>query len=283
MSVKKNGSCSCKFKSRVLRRKGIYMKKVKIVSLLIVFVMVLCSMVSCFTPDASKLMEKATEVMNQQPYTITMDMKYSTDDETLGSVFDSLTFEDVKVNVDGEKMSIKMDMDMGIAEAELNYILISKTMYMNVAVSGMSQAIKQKATLSDEDFKEFKEEMGISAQEDILDFSEMVLEKVEDTYVITCTGASEEFYESINESMEEMADSLGGSCTVSDLKYVVEIKDGKFKTMQLSATYEMSVEEKKISVDFTMDMDIDYDVEFAIEEPADKESYEEVDFSNIMG
>ena len=126
-------------------------------------------------------------------------------------------------------------------------------------------------------------EMSISAQEDILDFSEMVLEEVGDTYVITCTGASEEFYESINESMEEMADSLGGSCTVSDLKYVVEIKDGKFKTMQLSATYEMSVEEKKISVDFTMDMDIDYDVEFAIEEPADKESYEEVDFSNIMG
>ena len=87
------------------------MKKVKIVSLLSVFVMVLCSMVSCFTPDASKLMEKATEVMSQQPYTITMDMKYSTDDETLGSVFDSLTFEDVKINVDGEKLGVKMQLD----------------------------------------------------------------------------------------------------------------------------------------------------------------------------
>ena len=264
------------------------MKRMRFFALLVVFALALSALASCnVKPEevtAQALIEKADAALLAGKYVVDIDMKYTTNDKELSSVFSSINSTDIEMQVDGSnaRLSMLMNDDISLSKFDMTYTILGETMYLKAVVSvlGNAQSMKYQSTLTAEDKKEFIGESLMTGDISASDFADTTLTKDEDTYIIICNSLNEE---STKKLEDLMVSQLGADmeATLSNVQYTVEIEDGKYdsSTLSFDCLYKFGSESYSVSVE--IEMDYDYDEEFTITAPNDASSYEEIDFEDL--
>jgi hypothetical protein len=210
-----------------------------------------------------------------------MSMDFNTDNAELNAVFDTMSVE-FPVTVDGNNMA--MDMSMALAEgmsAAIKMTVVGQVLYYDMTLFG--QNVKMKATLNEEQYKEFMEDSNSEMPVDADSFETLTMETVDGKQVITCSGITTEGLTAMNDMLAEALTSAGADASVGDLSFTITIDDGKYDTMALTAAYSVTIAGQTYSVSMTMNAAYNYENVQPITAPADADSYEEVDFSELMG
>ena len=143
--------------------------------------------------------------------------------------------------------------------------------------------MKMKATMNDENYKEFIEENGAEMPVDSAQFESLTLETVDGKQVITCSGITTEGLTELNKVLADALTEMGAEAAVGDLSYILTIADGKYESMALTVSYSVTVAGQTYTVSMTMNAKYTYaDVE-PITAPADADKYTEVNFDEILG
>ena len=213
-----------------------------------------------------------------------VDIKYSADDPQLDRVFSSLSVDEMKIEVDGENMHISSETNLGKNGVKIDYILISEMIYAKATVTsnGSKTTVKKKTSVNDQERAEIIGDVGISVENDYEYFSDVSMKKLGDTFVITCTEANEDFYETINESIKEATKASGGSASVRDAKMVIKISDKKFVSAKMTANIEITVDDEICTIAMEIGINYDYDSTFEIKKPSDAKDYEKVRVDEIV-
>ena len=246
----------------------------KILSILLAAVMLItgvCTFASCGAVSAVSAIAQADQALENNPYCVTMTMDLRCDNPQINEALKNMDME-APVTVNGDNMA--MSMSMGITN--IHIVVVDKVLYYDTN-------IKMKATLTDEQYKEITEEDGVQMPVDSANFETLTLETVDGKHVITCTGITTEGTEALNKMMNESVGEMGAEAAISDLSFKITIADGKYESMALSVTYTVTVEGTTVSTTMTMNAKYAYDDVKPITAPADADSYEEMDYDEIIG
>ena len=253
------------------------MKKIISIALMIAMLaMSVCAFASCEAVTAASAIKKADEALLKAPYTVTMSMNFESDNAEMNEIFDAMSME-IPVTVDGENIAINMSIS-GIA---MNMTVVDKVLYYDVSFLGQSQ--KKKTTLTDEQYKEFTDENGVQMPINSANFETLTLETVDGKQVITCTGITTEGTEELNKMLADSVGEMGAKATIGDLSFKITIADGKYESMDLSVSYTVTVEGMTVTTTMTMNAKYAYEDVKPITAPADADSYEAMDYDNILG
>ncbi len=252
----------------------------KIISVMLSLMLAVCMLTFTSCETVEDTLKKADQALLDNPYIVTMSMDFECDDETLNQVFDAMSVE-VPVTVDGDNVSMDMSMDIMGQKVGMNMVVVDKILYSTIDLGITSTKIK--ATLNDEQFKEFMSENAENMPVDYLQFETLTMEEKDGKQIITCTGITTEGLSELNKVMTDSLTSLGAEAAVGDLSYVLTLKDGKYENMALTCSYSVTVAGKTYSVSMTMNAAYTYKDVAEITAPADAASYTEVDYSDILG
>ena len=252
----------------------------KIISTLLLIAMIamsVCSFASCEAATATAAIAKADKALAENPYTVTMSMDFNCDDAVLNQIFDAMSME-FPVTFDGKNMAMNMTME-GLAT--INMTMVENVLYYDMSMFG--ESVKMKATLTEEQYEEFKKTNSTEMPVDSASFETLTMETVDGKKVITCSGISTEGLTAMNDLMSDALTSAGAEAAVGDLSFTVTIDDGKYESMALSATYSVTIAGQTYSVGMTMNAKYTYENVQPITAPADAANYTEVSFDDLMG
>ncbi len=270
------------------------MKKLTSVLLALVLILSLFTLTGCkeqlesLLPGTStaqgenpeELLAAASQSLTERPYTMTMKMEFSSDNQEMNAVFEMMNME-IPVTIDGENLSMDMSMDIMGETMTTKMILVDKVLYYDVQFAGVSQ--KMKATLSDQQFAEFMGEQTVGMPVDYSEFAVLKAETKNGKTVISCEGITDAGKKALNDLMASSLEGSGGSAAIGDFTYTITLKDGKYEAMDLTCTYTVTVAGLSVSVTMTMGADICYDNVPAITVPADADAYTAIDYDDLMG
>lgn len=261
------------------------MKTARFISIFLVLALVFGCVVSCGANelDPVKLVENAENEIAKKPYSIEMDMSFTTSNTQYKSVFEAMSIEDVKVLVDGKNVNMSMNMDSRGIKTSMEYTIFNRVMYVNMSLSGygQKQTVKQKANMSAEEVREFLGDNGVDSELLISDFAECSMTKDGDAYIISCTGITDDIEDVLLDKVSGIAD--GADIEISDVSYRITIEDGKYDSVYLYCDYAMTAGSETVEFTMKTTMEFDYDDEVKITAPADADEYVEVDYSEISG
>lgn len=255
----------------------------KILSVVLVLAMVLtgmCLFTSCDLADAATVVQKAEEALVNTPHVMTISMKFNCENAELNAIFSAMTME-IPVTVDGENLSLSMNVGEAGTTTNLNMVIVDKVLYYNISVLG--QEVKMKSTLSEQDYAEFIKENSASMPVNPGHFETLTLESKDGKKIITCSGISEEGRAALNETLGDTLSGLTEEMSLSDLSYVLTIANGKYESMSLNVTYTMTVFDEPTTVSMIMDAAFTYTDVAPITAPADADSYTDMDVSDLLG
>ena len=249
----------------------------KFLALILVLSLICCTLVACDTPQS--LIEKANAALQNEPYQMTMKMEFSSDNKDLNEIFSIMNME-VPVTVDGKNIAMDMSMDIMGTSAGVEVIVADMMMYYNIEVMG--QQVKMKATMNEEQYKEFMAENNTEMMVNPEDFGELTVEKKDGKKYIACAKISNEALEELNEMMEEALDAVDGKAAVKEVSYGVMLADGKYETMDMTCVYTVTAGGETYTVTFKLGAAFTYDSVAKITAPADADQYQRVDFGQLM-
>ena len=261
------------------------MKTARLISIFLVLALVFGCVVSCGAneSDPVKLVENAENETAKEPYSVEMDMSFTTSNTQYKSVFEAMSIEDVKVLVDGKNVNMSMNMDASGIKTSMEYTIFNRVMYVNMSLSGygQKQTVKQKANMSAEEVREFLGDNGVDSELSISDFAEYSMTKDGDAYIISCTGITDDIEDVLLDKVSGIAD--GADIEISDVNYRIIIEDGKYDSIYLYCDYAMTAGSETVEFTMKTTMEFDYDEQINISAPDDADEYEEVDYSEISG
>ncbi len=236
-------------------------------------------MTSCENPVG--LLEKADKALKEAPYTVTMSMDFECDDDNLNKIFDLLTME-VPVTVDGENLSMSLEMEILGQTIGSKMILVDKVLYTE-ADAGIMQ-LKTKSTLDDTQLKEFLADNNAEMPISHVQFKEFKMEKKDGKTVIACTGISTDGIAALDSLLADTLKAAGAEAAAGDLSFVITLKDGKYESMALTCSYSVTAEGETKTVSMTMNAKYAYENVETITAPADADSYTEVAYgADLLG
>jgi hypothetical protein len=207
-------------------------------------------------------------------------MDFACDNATLNTVFDALSVE-IPVTVDGKNVYMNLSTEVMGFTSGMTMTVVDDVLYSNTTV--MNQSLKLKTTLSAEDYKTFMEENSSEMPVTADNFESLTLETVDGKQVISCTGITTEGLTAMDQLLSDSLTALGAEAAVGDLSLVITVADGKYESMALTATYSVTVKGETHTVSLTMNAKYAYDDVKPITAPADADSYEEMDYDEIIG
>ena len=258
------------------------MKKIISVLLLIAMVaMSALSFASCEALTAVSALAQADEALSKAPYTFTLSMDLHSDNDDLNTIFDAVSM-DIPVTVDGKNLALDMSMDIveGIS-ADLNMVVVENILYYNMSLMG--ESVKMKAAMTQEQYDEFMEDTNSQMPIDPTCFETLTLEAKDGKHIITCTDITADGTEAMNELLGDTLSDMSSTVTVGDLSFVITLADGKYESMELSAIYSANVEGETVSVSMTMKATFAYENVAPVTAPADADTYEEMNYEDLMG
>lgn len=261
------------------------MKLKRLIAVFMCLVMVFAVLTSCNNETAPKeltpeeMYDKAAENLLKVPYVATMTMDYSSDNEEVNSVFESMSGMELKINMDGTNFSMDMEM-MGIT---VNYICVDNVLYMEM------MGMKVKSELTDEQMKEFSGDYtgssftGVSLD----DFNTVNSVKNEDgSYTITCKGLKGDGADLIDSVLGNVGtDEASVTIDKENLEYVFVIdKDCNYKSITASMSMNVEVDELGVvSVDATVKTETDFANGQKVTAPANADEYTEMPAEELIG
>ncbi len=252
----------------------------KIVSVMLALMLVACMLAFTACESVESSLEKADKALKEAPYTVKMSMDFECDDQTLNTVFDALSME-IPVTVDGDNMAMELSMDVMGQKIGTKMSVVDKVLYSSVDMGITS--VKMKATLNDEQLKEFVSENSAEMPVDYLQFEELKMEKKDGKDVITCSGITTEGLTALNNQLAETMEAMGAEAAAGDLSYVITLADGKYESMALTCSYSITMSGKTYTVSMTMNAKYEYENVAKVTAPADADTYTEVSYDQIKG
>lgn len=258
------------------------MKKIISVVLLIAMIaMSTCLFASCEAVTAASAIEQADKALAEAPYTVTMSMDFECDNAEMNAIFDAMTME-FPITVDGNNMKMNMSLDiMEGVSTSINMTVVDKVLYYDMDVMG--QAMKMKATLNEEQYKEFLEDNNTEMPVTPENFATLTLETVDGKQVITCSGITDEGLTELNKVLSDSLTAMGADAAVGDISFVLTIADGKYESMALTASYSITVAGETYNVAMTSNAKYSYENVSPITAPADADKYTEMDYDDLLG
>ena len=257
------------------------MKMKRIIALVLLTVMTVTALSSCgLTPDAMIL--KADKALRENPYSITSDIEYITENEELNALFTQMDMSEVVTYVDGDNIKTSISISVMGFEAGYNCVLVDNVLYNTATVGGMS-ATKLKATLTEEEIDEFIDGSGSSELVSADDFAKLELKKDGNTYTIIGKDAANDYLDEALADVEEQLEALDFDVTIdrADLEMVLE--DEKYKTVTIVFTCTFSSGNDSYTVTIKNTNEFAYGDEYAVSAPADADKYIDVDYDEIFG
>ncbi len=250
----------------------------KILAMVMALVLMCGMLVSC--DNALSLIAKADEALKNEPYAITMKMDFQCDNEDINKIFSVMNME-IPAIVDGKNMAMDMSMDVGGYKADAKVSVVDMVMYYNIEMMG--QSVKMKATMNEEQYKEFMAESNTQMMVDPADFGKLTVETRDGKKYIACGEISEEGLNELNDMMKEALKSINGEATVSAVTYGVTLNNGKYESMDMTCDYSVTVADETCNVTFKLSAEFSYDNVAKITVPADADKYQEMSFDDLMG
>jgi len=248
----------------------------KIIGLILTLTMLLSLLTSCM-PTVSSAIEKADKALREEPYKLEMKLSVETGETMIDDIFAGMN-NLASVYIHGN--NFEMNMDMG--EAEMSMLLINDTFYTNISAGGVTY--KQKAILSTDEMKDVKENYSAEAPFSEEDFEDVTIDKNDDgEIVIVCKSPKAE---TINAAIDEYLASfeeMDFDVSIDDISYIITFDDSRYDEMEAEIKFSMSFLGEKISATMKFELDFDYDDGKILNPPADADSYETVDYSDILG
>lgn len=229
------------------------------------------------TPD--ELCKAAAEKAASQRYIMSMKMNYNSDNAMMNTVFESMSNMVTSVNVDGNNYAVTMSL-MGI---DMKYILVDNTVYVDILGE------KQKATLTDQQYEEFKNAALGAASADlsvISAYNTVDTVKYEDgSIAIVCKGLSDE----ANALTDSIVADMEGAGTVNINADTFECditidSDGKYKGVTVHMDMALQIDGVG-SIQVSCDIEMTYDFVNAqpVTAPVDGDSYTEIPAEDLFG
>ena len=245
----------------------------KILSILLAAVMLItgvCTFASCGAVSAVSAIAQADQALENNPYCVTMTMDLRCDNPQINEALKNMDME-APVTVNGDNMA--MSMSMGITN--IHIVVVDKVLYYDTN-------IKMKATLTDEQYKDFREnsaEMPIGST----NFETLTLETVDGKHVITCTGITAEGTGKLNKLLVDTLFFIDASAPLDNLSFKITIADGKYESIALSVDCAVTVGDETVTITLSMTAKYAYDDVKPITAPADAYRYEEADYDGFHG
>ena len=257
------------------------MKKIISIALLIAMLaMSVCAFASCEAVTAASAIEKADKALTEAPYTMNLAMNFSSDNAEVNSMLEVMNME-IPMTIDGDNVAMSMAVETSGMKISLDMTILGSTLYYNMDFLG--QSMKMKTTMTEEQYKDLMEDSNTEMPINATNFETLTLETVDGKQVITCTGITAEGIEALNEIMNESVSDMGAEAAIGDISFVITIADGKYETFDLKVTYAVTVEGETITSTLAMKATYGYQDVKPITAPADADTYEEVDYEDIMG
>lgn len=251
----------------------------KLIPFLLVLALIGGMLTAC--DGTAAVLAKADKALEDAPYTVTMSMNFTSDNKEMNELFELMNVE-VPVTIDGNNMAMDMSMDVMGSKVGMKMTVVDKVLYYNMDLMG--QAMKMKCTLTEEQYNEFLSENNAELPVDAESFEKLSMETVDGKQVINCSGLLEQYVDEMNKMIADAVAALGSvDCTVGDVGLIITVKDGKYESMKLSATYTITVDSESVSVTMNMNAAFSYDGVAAVTAPADADSYVETNYSEIFG
>lgn len=250
----------------------------KLLALVMVLALMCGMLVSC--ENAETLIKKADAALQEAPYTMTLKMNFECDNDDINEVLSMMNVE-IPVTVDGKNIAMNMSMDVMGQDVKADIQVVDAVMYYNMNVMG--QKIKMKCTMNDEQYKEFMANSNAEMPVDPEDFAELTVEKKDGKKYIACGGITEEGLKELNDVLKNALESMGGKAEVKDVTYGITLADDKYDAMDLACTYAVTLDGETYNVSMTVGADFAYGDAAEVTAPADAYSYQEVNFSELMG
>jgi len=251
----------------------------KILAILIAFTLLCSMLISC--DNAKSMLEKASAALEDSPYSMTVKMNFECDNEELNQIFSMMNLE-IPMIVDGENIAMDMSVETMGYTTDINVIVFDKVMYYDMSVMG--QSYKMKASMNDEQYKEYMSENNNEIIGNPGEFFDKLTVKNKDgKKYVACGEISDEGLEMLNDMIKDTLESIGGKATVSDVTYDVILSDGKYESMDMTCVYSVTTDDGTFNVTFKLGADFSYDDVAAIKAPADASKYQDADFDDLIG
>jgi hypothetical protein len=148
------------------------MKGEKTVKKIIAFVMILALLCAMLTScsEAESLLRKADNFLEDEPYTMTFEVDFESDDPKLNKAFSDFDME-IPVTVDGKNISMDMSMRYDGYNANAKIIVYDMVMYCDITAG--RQNAKVKADISDSQYDTLMIDSGAQMPLEIDDFADI--------------------------------------------------------------------------------------------------------------
>jgi hypothetical protein len=257
------------------------MKGEKTVKKIIAFVMILALLCAMLTScsEAESLLRKADNFLEDEPYTMTFEVGFESDDPKLNKAFSDFDME-IPVTVDGKNISMDMSMRYNGYNANAKIIVYDMVMYCDITAG--RQNAKVKADISDSQYDTLMIDSGAQMPLEIDDFADITVSRMNGKEIITCKNVSQRGLRILNEKIEDNVKSLDGEAKVSDVKFVITLNDGKYEYMSFVCLYKINVDDEIYDIKIKMSADFSYEDAKKITKPSDASKYEEMSFDDLM-
>ena len=251
----------------------------KLLALLCTLALMLGVMSACKTSSESTI-EKANRALEENPYVMTMTMEFESDNQEMNQIFSAMNME-IPITVDGDNLAMEISMNIMGYSADIKMTVVDKVVYYKTSMMG--QTAKMKASLSEEEYVDFKSNNNAEMMIKPEDFESFSIEKKDGKTYITCTDISENGLKELNDILEDSIKSLGGEATVSGIDYQIVLKNDKYEEMNMSCEYTVSVNSVEYTVSFNLSSKFSYDNVPSINIPSDASTYTETDAEDLIG
>ncbi|MBE6639325.1 MAG: hypothetical protein E7616_07755 [Ruminococcaceae bacterium] len=250
----------------------------KILALLMTLFFLSSMLVSC--DNTQKILKKANAALQEAPYAMTLKISCECDNKEYNKIFSSMDMR-IPITVDGKNISMDLKINVNGYRAIAKVIVADMVVYNKVET--ISQTVKMKADMNDEQYQEFMEKNNAEMMLSPKDFGELTVETKDGKEYIACDKVSEEGLEELNDMIAEILKSLDGEATVSDVAYGVTLNDGKYESMEMTCVYSVTVGGETCNVTYHLSAEFTYGNIPKVYTPEDASSYQEISFDELMG
>ena len=259
---------------------------IRILSLMLATVLALSSFASCdiLMGKPEDVIADAEAELAKAPYTADIDIEFSTDDPDMQSVISEIRDMHVSLSVNGDDATVSTRISMSDTTVEVDCTFLDEMVYRKdyVKVGNRSGTIYRKAYASDADVKILTEDAAPGSEIDYFDFETVEMQTSGEIKLITCTDVKHESLESIKELLADSLDISSDAISVSELEYIIRIKDGKYDGIYFTCTYSIGISGEVYDVTLRMVTSYDYTTPVEISVPEDTSEYNNVALEEII-
>ena len=243
----------------------------KLISAVIVFALVLCTLTSCdlfggkSEEKAEELVAEAEAALKNQPYSIDMKVKYASNDEGMKNALSFFADPEIKVVVNGGDFKIGMELMKGGLSEYYTYTLFGGKLYSEYQYGDYRSCNELEYGAGT--VEAIRSTLGAGANVSEEDFKSLSVNTSADVTVVTYTEINDEALSKLVAFLQEQLTDANALVTIKNVSLVVEIVDGKYDVTALECEYHITTIDSVYTLKMTFTAKFNYEGDFTIAAP----------------